>query len=76
MSQEIPTSSDAIFDENTRGYCGILKLRGTASMFSSKLDELLAQLDHAQIAWIDYIVDDFEKDAVEYTNKAGFSQQS
>lgn len=75
MGQETPTSSDAILDENTRGYCAILKPRGTASMFSSKIDDLLTQLDHAQIAWIDFIVDDFEKDVVEYTNKAGFSQQ-
>jgi magnesium transporter len=75
MGQEAPASSDPIFDENSRGYCAALKPRGTVSIFSSNIDDLLKQLSHAQIAWIDFIVDDIEKGAVEYAGKAGFSEQ-
>ncbi len=75
MGQEAPANTDSIFEENSRGYCATLKPRGTSSLFSSNIEELLAQLSHAHIAWIDFIVEDFDKDAAECATKAGFTDQ-
>ena len=75
MGQEVPLNLDPIFDENNRGFCAILKKRGTLSTLSAKIEDLTSQIDRASIAWIDYIVDDFERDVIESTGKAGFSEQ-
>ena len=41
----------------------------------SKIDGFTPLIDHATIAWIDYIIEDFEKEATESAAKVGFSDQ-
>lgn len=75
MGQETPQNTDPIFDNNSRGFSAILAKKDTTSSFSAKIEDLITLVAKAQIAWIDYIVDDFEKDAIESSVKAGFSEQ-
>ena len=75
MTQEALLPSDRVFDENNRGFCAILNKKGAQSSFSPKIDDFKPLIDHAAIAWIDYILEDFEKEAVEYAAKVGFSEQ-
>jgi magnesium transporter len=74
MGQEIPPSSDQIFDNNNRGFYAALTKKGTTSSYSTNIEDLTAKINRTQIAWIDYIVDDFEKEAVDASIKAGFSE--
>jgi magnesium transporter len=66
---------DAILDENNRGFCAIINKKGTQSSYSLQIDGFESLTEHARIAWIDYIVDDFEKEAVVMAQKIGFSEQ-
>ncbi len=75
MSHATHLNSDQIFDENNRGFCAILNKKGAHSSFSTKIDDFTSLIDHATIAWIDYIIDDFEKEAIESAAKVGFSEQ-
>jgi magnesium transporter len=75
MNPETHINSDPIFDENNRGFCAILNKKGTQSSFSLKIDDFASQIDHASVAWIDYIIEEFEKDASESAAKVGFSEE-
>jgi magnesium transporter len=75
MNPEIHLNSDPIFDENNRSFCAILNKKGAQSSFSLKIDDFAPLIDHASVAWIDYIIDDFEKEASESAAKVGFSEE-
>ena len=75
MNHETQLNSDPIFDENNRGFCAILNKKGVQSSFSLKIDDFASQIEHTSVAWIDYIIDDFEKDASESAAKIGFSEE-
>jgi magnesium transporter len=75
LNHETHTNSDPIFDENNRGFCAVLNEKGARSSYSTKIDDFTSLIDHASIAWIDYIVEDFEKDAIESAVKVGFTEQ-
>jgi magnesium transporter len=74
MGKETLQNSDPIFDNNSRGFSAILAKKGTMSSFSAKIEDLTIPISKAKIAWIDYIIDDFEKEAVDVSVKAGFSE--
>jgi magnesium transporter len=75
MNPETHLNSDPIFDENNRGFCAILNKKGTQSSFSLKIDDFSSKIDHASVAWIDYIIDDFENEASKSAAKIGFSEE-
>ena len=75
MNHETHVKSDPILDENNRGFCAVLTEKGTQSSYSIKIDGFTPLLDHATIAWIDYIIEDFEKEAAESATRVGFSEQ-
>jgi magnesium transporter len=75
MNYETHLNSDQIFDENNRGFCAILNEKGAQSSFSPKIDDFTSLINHVSIAWIDYIIEDFEKEATESAAKVGFSDQ-
>jgi magnesium transporter len=75
LSEEKRIESDPILDENNRGFCAILTGKGAQSSYSIKIDDFTPLIDHTTIAWIDYIIEDFEKEATETAAKVGFSEQ-
>jgi magnesium transporter len=75
LNEETHIKSDPFLDENNRGFCAILTEKGTQSSYSTKIDDFASVINHASIAWIDYIIEDFEKEATESAAKVGFSEQ-
>jgi magnesium transporter len=75
LAHETHIESDPILDENNRGFCAILTRKGAQSSYSVKIDDFSPLIDHATIAWIDFIIEDFEKEATESATKVGFSEQ-
>ncbi len=75
MNHETHIKTDPILDENNRSFCAVLTEKGTHSSFSKNIDGFTALMEHASIAWIDYIIEDFEKEATESATKVGFSEQ-
>jgi magnesium transporter len=75
MNHETHIKSDPILDENNRAFCAVLTEKGTQSAYSININDFTPLIDHASIAWIDYIIEDFEKEATESANKVGFSEQ-
>ena len=75
LTQQTHIKSDPILDENNRGFCAILNGAGTRSSFCPNIDGFTSLIDHASIAWIDYIIEDFDKEASEAASKIGFSEQ-
>jgi magnesium transporter len=75
LTHETHIESDPILDENNRGFCAILTGKGAQSSYSAKIDDFSPLIDHATIAWIDFIIEDFEKEATESATKVGFSDQ-
>jgi len=61
--------------EGSRGFCATLGRRGTRSTLSPEIEDFGHLTKGATVAWVDYVIDDFEKDAVEAAGKAGFSEQ-
>lgn len=66
--------SDIVCDERIPGFCATRSKSGTQSKCSKNLEEFLPLIEEATIAWVDYIVDDFEKEAAKTAAKAGFSE--
>ena len=56
-----------------RGFCATLSKGDTQSLRSNDLEDFSPLIEKASIAWVDYIVGDFEKEAVEAATKFGFS---
>jgi magnesium transporter len=75
LTQETHIKTDPVLDENNRAFCAILTGKGARSSYSAKIDDFTPLIDHASIAWIDYIIEDFEKEATESAGKVGFSDQ-
>jgi len=57
-----------------RGFCATLSKSGTQSMRSDDLEDFFPLIKQASIAWVDCIVDDVEKDAVQVATKFSFSE--
>lgn len=57
-----------------RGFCATLSKSGTQSMRSDDLEDFFPLIKQASIAWVDCIVDDVEKDAVQVAAKFSFSE--
>jgi magnesium transporter len=66
--------TDAPCAEKVPGFCATRSKSGTQGIHSKNLEEFLPLVDAASIAWIDYIVDDFEKEAAKMATKVGFSE--
>jgi magnesium transporter len=66
--------SDPILDENNRAFCAVLTEKGTKSLYSNKIDGFTSITEQATIAWIDYIIDDFESEGAICANKVCFSE--
>lgn len=75
MAQTTHVKIDPILDENNRGFCAVLNGQGTKSCYSPTVDGFSSITDHAQIVWIDSIIEDFEKEAHEAARKIGFTDQ-
>lgn len=75
MNHETRIISDSNLDESNRGFYAVLTKKGTQSSYSTNIDDFTSLVDDALIAWIDYIIDDFEKEAAESAKKVGFSEQ-
>jgi hypothetical protein len=75
MNHETHIKSDPILDENNRAFCAVLTEKGTQSAYSININDFTPLIDQASIAWIDYIIEDFEKEAVDASVKASFSEQ-
>jgi magnesium transporter len=69
---------DAFTDEKNpyraRGFCGTISNGKTQSIRSEYIEDFTPFLKRAQIAWVDYIVEDFGKDAAKVAQKVGFSE--
>jgi magnesium transporter len=74
MNHETHIKFDPILNENNRGFCAVLTEKGTQSSYSTKIDGFTPLIDQATIAWIDYIIEDFEKEATEFAAKLSFSE--
>lgn len=57
-----------------RGFCAVLRGKKTQVAESSKVSNFYPLIKNSSIAWIDFVVDDLEKNAVEEANKLGFSK--
>lgn len=69
---------DAFTDEKNpyraRGFCGSILKGKTQSIRSEYIEDFEPFIKKAQIAWVDYIVEDFSKDASKTAQKMGFSE--
>jgi len=69
-------SENLVLALEERGFCVILKPTGeTAHIESRELSDFQELIKSASVAWIDYIVDDFEKGAHPICRELGFSEQ-
>ncbi len=57
-----------------RGFCAVLRGKKTQVAESAKVSNFYPLIRKASIAWIDYVVDDLKKNAVEEANELGFSK--
>ena len=77
MAKIQPSQLDILSEEKSpprvRGFCATLSKGGTQSIRSDHLEDFFPLTERASIAWVDYIVDDLEKEALETATKIGFS---
>ncbi len=57
-----------------KGFCAALEAGKTKSLGGQDVRELCSSIGSASLAWIDYVVDDFEKEAVQTAASLGFSE--
>jgi magnesium transporter len=77
MAGSYSTKFDAFSDEKNpyraRGFCGTLNRGKTQAIRSEYIEDFLPFIKKAQVAWIDFIVEDFDKDAAKTAAKLGFT---
>ncbi len=61
-------------EESESDFCATLSRRGVQSRRSEHIEDLFPLAEKTSIAWVDSLVDDFEKEATEIATKAGFSE--
>jgi magnesium transporter len=57
-----------------KGFCAAWEAGKTTRMGGEHVGDLCASIGRASLAWIDYVVDDFEKEAVATAGALGFSE--
>ncbi|MCX8175121.1 MAG: CorA family divalent cation transporter [Candidatus Micrarchaeota archaeon] len=68
-------SQNIILALEERGFCATLsKDRKTARLESRLLSDFLPAIRRSSIAWVDYVVDDFDRDAAKCASQLGFSE--
>lgn len=68
-----PESSEALPVYGEKGFCAIRKAGKTQRMESRNISDLRAFINDAEIAWIDYVVEDVEHDGCNAALAFGFS---
>ncbi|MCX8198354.1 MAG: CorA family divalent cation transporter [Candidatus Micrarchaeota archaeon] len=56
-----------------KGFCAALLRRETTSRHSQDISDFSPLIEKCAIAWVDYVVDDFRKDAPRIAERIGFS---
>lgn len=69
-----PVPPEALPVYGEKGFCAIRKSGKTQRMESRNISELRAFIEDAEIAWIDYVVDDVEHDGYAAACAFGFSE--
>jgi len=57
-----------------KGFCAVLQQGETHSMDTSNIGELCQMIEGASIAWVDYIIEDFNADAPKVAATLGFNE--
>ncbi len=57
-----------------RGFCAALCNGGAKSMQSRNISDFLGMIERASVVWIDYVADDFDKEAKVVATNLGFSE--
>jgi len=71
---KLPVPNNVVLALEERGFCAVL-CKGEASRVQSKnIADFLPVVKKASVAWIDYVTDDFDKEAVVVAAKLGFSE--
>jgi magnesium transporter len=73
-SQNGNGSNNSLGEEKCPGFCAIRNEGGTQSLCAKNVEAFLPLIAQASIAWVDYIVNDFDKEAMIVANKVGFSE--
>ncbi|MCX6769096.1 MAG: magnesium transporter CorA [Candidatus Micrarchaeota archaeon] len=78
MSDSSVQPFNAFSDEKNpyraRGFCGAIAGGKTQNLRSEWIEDFKPIVSKAQIAWVDYIIDDFGKEAAKTAVKMGFSE--
>jgi magnesium transporter len=71
-SVNVPRTEDSILEE--KGFCVILQNGETQSKLSREITDFTPMIETASIAWIDYIIEDYENEAPKIGTTLGFSE--
>ncbi|MCX8194588.1 MAG: CorA family divalent cation transporter [Candidatus Micrarchaeota archaeon] len=67
-------SNGVVLALEERGFCAVICKNKTQCAESSKIESFYPLIKNASIGWIDFVIDDFEKGAIEEATKLGFSK--
>ncbi len=73
MSHEPHQPTDEAI-EGSNGFCATLGRSGTQSTLSPEIEDFATRTRGATVAWVDYVIDDFGREAAGAAGKAGFSE--
>jgi magnesium transporter len=73
-SQNGNGNNNSLGEEKCPGFCAIRNEGGTQSLCAKNVEAFLPLIAQASIAWVDYIVNDFDKESLIIANKVGFSE--
>ena len=67
-------SNGVVLALEERGFCAVLKGRKTNVAEAGQISSFYPTIKNSSVAWIDFVVDDLYRDAVEEATKLGFSK--
>ena len=71
---KLPAPSNIVLALEERGFCAVL-CNGEAKRVQSRdITDFIPVVEKASVAWIDYVTDDFNKEAISVASKLGFSE--
>ena len=61
-------------ESEKKGFCAILRDGETKNIYSNNVGEFCPFIENASISWVDYVVEDFDREAFDVASIFGFSE--
>jgi magnesium transporter len=69
-----PRANDVVPAMESKAFCAVLRAEGTLRRESQSIGDFTEVLKDAQLAWIDYIIDDIDRDLCSVAQSLGFTE--